>query len=381
MCSKYTIRSVIVFFIVFFSSSLIKAQHCYVFVGSYNWDSTKAGIYIYELDTTSGQLVMRSSINNVLNPAYLTLSPNGKYVYACTGAQQKGGGAVSSYAVNIATGVLSFISTQKSGGENPVYLSVHQSGKWLLNANYTGGSISAYLLDTSGTIAPASQTISFKDSSVNKERQDRAHPHSILFSPQQDYVFVPDLGADKIRCFAFESSGTQPLQAAAQPYVTTVAGSGPRHLTFHPNGHFCYCTEEMGGTVTVYTYSAGKLDSIQRVPTRKKQKRKDYSNADIHISPDGMFLYASNRSKENNIAIFSINQQSGKLKWVGTQSTLGNHPRNFAIYPTGKFLLVANQISGDIVVFKRDIKTGMLSVTGTKQKVPGASCLKIKQYF
>lgn len=192
--------------------------------------------------------------------------------------------------------------------------------------------------------------------------------------------FFPDLGADKIRVFRFNPQDEQPLKPMEQNDFTAVPGSGPRHFTFHPNRRFAYCIEELSGTVSVFHYAEGKLDSIQRIFSYSKWQE-EYNSADIHVSPDGLFLYASNRwDHENTISIFSINQDNGTLTLIGHQFTYGDHPRNFTLDPTGHFLIVANQVTNNIVVFKRDLKTGLLSKTGKEIKVPGPSCLQMRKY-
>ena len=366
--------------IALLNAELLSAQTYYLFIGSYNLSKEKEGIYVYSFDTVNGHLKMRGSTHGIANPSYLTISPNGRYVYACTETKTKNAGSVSSFEFDSKAGTLSFINSQKSGGENPVALTVHKSGKWLVNANYTEGSVSVFPLNTNGSISLACQVIPFSEGSFNQERQERSHIHFAAFSPKQDYLFLPDLGADKIRSFSFDPSKPQPLVLPEHPAIITVPGSGPRHFTFHPNGRFAYCIEEMGGACTVYAYKDGRLDSIQRIAAHRKKSKGDFESADIHISPDGRFLYASNRGDENNLAIFSINEQSGLLQLVGYQSTLGECPRNFVIDPTGKFLLVANQVSGNVVVFKRDMETGLLIKTGVQIKVFNPSCLQIRSY-
>lgn len=371
-------RKVLLFILAILNGIHVAAAGYYVFIGSYNWDKTKEGIYVYRLDTISGSLAKITSVSNILNPAFIALPPGGNHIYACTEAHTTGLGSVSSFLFDTEKATLTYTNSQPSGGENPVYLTVHKSGRWLINANYTEGSVSVYLISGNGSIQPASQVVAFTEGSINKERQDRAHIHAAVFSPGQEYLFLPDLGADKIRCYRFDSSVAKPLQPTDYPLTLTIPGSGPRHMVFHPNNLFCYCIEELSGTITAYRYANGKLDSTQRIATHEHRVKKHYNSADIHISPDGRFLYASNRSRENNIAIFSINMETGILTHVGYQSTLGDHPRNFVIDPSGKFLLVANQLSGDVVVFIRNTKTGKLLFTGNKVKVPGASCLQIR---
>jgi 6-phosphogluconolactonase len=355
------------------------SQNTYVFFGSFNRDKATEGIYVYQLDTISGKLSKITSFKGILNPSYLTLSPNGKYVFACTESKTQNAGSVSSFEFNPEKKILNFINSQKSGGENPVYLTVHKNGKWLVNGNYTEGSISVYPVLENGTIQPGVQNFQFSEGSINPYRQDRSHVHSTVFSPDFNYLFAPDLGADKIRAYQFKNEKSEPLEAAEKPFVPTALGSGPRHFTFHPNGKFAYCIEELGGAVDAYSYDGGKLISIQRINTHSDEVKDNFESSDIHISPDGQFLYASNRGDENNIAIFSI-LNDGTLKNVGYQSTYGKQARVFDIDETGKFLIVTNAGSGSVFVFRRDEKTGLLKKVGRKLKIKEVSCVKIREY-
>lgn len=358
---------------------LLMHAQTFVFIGSYNIDKSKEGIYVYELDTITGKLTKITSINNVLNPSFLTLSQNGKLLFACTDTRTPKDGSVSSFVFDKNNKSLTFINKQKTGGENPVYVSLNCTEKNLLSANYTDGSVSVFPIDNNGNISPLTQFIHYQDSSIYKSRQASSHIHSAVFSPDNHFIFLPDLGADKIRCYAFDSLQQQPLQATSYAFTKTVAGSGPRHFTFHPNKKIAYCIEELSGTITAYHYSDGKLDSIQRISSHKEKHKDVLSSADIHISPDGKFLYASNRGEENNIAIFSI-KEDGKLKYIAHQSTFGTIPRNFTIDDSGKFLIVANQKSGNIVVFKRNVKTGLLKKIKNDVSVIGPSCVIIRKY-
>ena len=375
-------KFLVLLLILFYSIFIANAQHTYVFIGSYNFSKSEdtAGIFVFELNEKNGQLNQITSVKNVLNPSFLTISQNGKFLYACTDTKTPNAGSVSSYEFNPTTKKLTFINSQKTNGENPVYLSVNKNGKWLTTANYNDGSVSVFSLNENGSIHPINQFISFKDSSINKERQSSSHIHSTIFSPKEDFLFLPDLGADKIRCFQFDSNKNQPLIETQFPNTNTTLGSGPRHFTFHPNGKFAYCIEELSGTVSVYNYQKGKLDSLQRISTHFKKYDSVLSSADIHISPDGKYLYASNRNIENNIAIFII-QDNGTLKLIGHQSTFGTIPRNFAMDKNGKFLIVANQKSGNMVVFKRNKKTGLLKkIKQNNVVLKNPSCVQIYQY-
>ncbi|WP_406844118.1 lactonase family protein [Flavobacterium soyae] len=363
---------------VFLITCNMFSQNTYVFLGSYNRNKTAEAIQIYQLDTLNGKLIKIASVKNIINPSYLTVSPNGKYVYACTDTKTPNAGSVSSFEFNPENKSLTFLNSQRSGGENPVYVTVHKSGKWIANANYTEGSVSVYPLLENGKIDSIAQNFQYTDGSIHKERQTRSHVHSAVFSPQFDYLFLPDLGADKIRCYAFDENKKQPLTEAQSPFTKTDLEAGPRHFTFHPNQKFGYCIEEMAGQISVYNYENGVLNKIQRIATHINKIKEGFESSDIHISPDGKFLYAANRGKENNIAIFSINE-NGLLKNVGYQSTLGKHPRVFAIDETGNFLVATNVNTGNIIVFRRNPKTGLLKKTGKEIKMENVSCVQIRQ--
>jgi len=368
------------FVITLFSGFIAHAQQYYLFVGSYNRDKDKDGVYLFRFNYQTGALQQVSATKGILNPSFLTLSPDGKYIYACSEAQTPNVGGVSSFAFDSVKETVTLLDRQDSGGDNPAYVGVDPTGKWLICANYSGGSLSIFPLTGGGHIAPAKQTIAFKDSSVVRSRQLSSHIHAAVFSPDGQYAFFPDLGADKIHAYQLAPDAAAPLQPANPPFTRTTPGSGPRHITFHPRLPMAYCIEEISGTVTAYQYHAGKLDSLQRVDARLATSQADYGSADIHISPDGRFLYASTREDANSIFIYSINQQNGRLKQIGVESTQGKHPRNFVIDPTGKFLLVANQKTGNIVVFKRDQKSGLLKKTGVEVTLPNPSSLQIRAY-
>lgn len=374
-------RKYSLFTLAFLACSLLSAQTYYLFVGAYVPNDPKQGINVYGLDTLSEQLQHKSLCPNLVNPSYLNLSPNGKYLYASTEARIPKDGNLSSFAFDSLSGKLTFLNKQKSGGENPVYASVHNSGKWVVDATYTEASVSVYSVNTDGSLNPAMQVFRYTEGSkVNQERQAIAHTHSVFFSPKFDRVLVPDLGADKIRSFNFTPAAKEPLSPGNPDGQATLAGSGPRHLCFHPNQKFVYCIEELSGTVSAYRYKKGKLIALQNIPAHPSTIVEGFSGADIHTSPDGLFLYASNRGNENNLAIYAIHPKKGTLTNVGFQSTLGTHPRNFTLDPTGKFLLVANMLSNSIVVFKRDAQTGLLTTLSVTEGIPSPSCLKIRKY-
>ena len=346
-----------------------------VFFGSYNGDKNTEGILVYRLDTISGKLDKITAVKDVFNPSYLTISPNGKYVYACTDTRVPNSGSITAYEFDAAKKSLTFLNSQKSGGENPVYVNVHHNGKWLVNSNYNESTVSVYPILKNGVIDSLAQLIKYTEASNVTKRQEKSHVHSAVFSPDQNAIFFPDLGADKIWMYPFENTQKQPIQTAKQDFIKTNPGSGPRHFTFSKNQKFAYCIEELSGSISVYRYQNMKLQKIQDITTHSNQVTNGFESADIHISPDGKFLYASNRGTEDNIAIFRI-ESNGTLKVVGYEPTHGKHPRSFAISKTGKFVIVANVISGTVTVFKRDFKTGKLQKLEQTIAIKNVSCVK-----
>lgn len=374
------IKSVIISFFMFLSIFIHGQDESktLLFLGTFTDGKPDNGLFVYEFNSKSGELTEVYKANNLINPSFLTLSLDGKYLYACTDSQLPKDGNVSAFKIDSVKGALSFINKESSMGKNPAYLTISNNNGFVVNGNYTGGNVSVYKTQHDGSISPCIQEIKFQGSSIIKGRQDSPHVHATVLSPKNDYVYLPDLGTDEIRVFKFDMNAVKPLVPKDNLTVHADAGSGPRHFVFHPNQDFAYSIEELSGMISVYGYMDGKLDRIQRLSSYSKEQKK-YSGADIHISPDGLFLYASNRG-ENTIAIFSIGPESGKLKLAGHQSTLGNHPRNFVIDPSGNFLLVGNMKSDSVIVFKRNKKTGLLKKTNYMISVPRPSCLKMRKY-
>lgn len=358
------------------SSFFCLAQNFYLFTGTYTGSGSK-GIYVYRFNTHTGKATWVSNTDSVTNPSYLIVSNNGNFVYAVNETNGINPGKVSAFSFNKNNGTLKLINSELSGGGDPCHLASSRNGKWLLVANYTGGSVSAFALNKNGSLNSFSQLIQDSGKSINKERQEKAHVHAAVFSPDEAYFFTPDLGMDKVMIYKFNSSSKHPLIPSSPSYVKTPPGTGPRHLAFHPGKKFVYLISELSGTVTTYSYNKGKLAEVQQVITHPKEYTGTPGSAEIFISPDGKFLYASNRGDENTITIFSINSSTGKLKLAGYQSTLGKTPRNFIIDPTGNYLLVANQGTDNIVVFKRNRQTGLLHETGEQIHVSKPVCLQM----
>lgn len=370
----------IVLFISFLIGTSLYSQKQFVFFGSYNWDKGSEAVYVYELDNKTGKLTKVASSSDVINPGYITVSSDGKYIYASSDAKTPNYGTVSSFAFDAEKKSLTFLNQQKTGGENPVYVNVDKSVKWLINVTYNQATISVFPLLENGKIDSIAQHFKFTEGSgVNPTRQEKSHTHSAVFAPDYTTVLFADLGADKILQYPFDASQNKPLIYNQSTFINTKPGSGPRHITFSKDGKLAYSVEELAGMISVYDFSNNTLKEIQRIATHPDKITEGFESSDVHISPDGKFLYATNRGKENNIAIFKV-LNDGKLESIGYKKTGGKHPRTFAIDETGKFIIVTNVNSQDVTVFRRNLETGMLKKVGKPVKINPPTCVKIKMY-
>lgn len=339
------------------------SQTYYLIAGTYTKPKKSEGIYTYAFDANTGDTKLVSTTYTV-NPSYLALSKDRAHIYAVNeNGDDKG--AVSSFSFNASTGKLQPIGTSHlSHGDDPCFVGIDATGKWAAVANYTGGSLSIFPVQADGSLGEAAQTITHTGTGPDKERQEKAHVHSTVFTPDNKYLAVADLGIDKIMLYPFDASQAKPLKEQAA-VVNTPPASGPRHIIFHPSKPYAYLLCELSGTVIAYHYENGKLGELQKLSSHPADFKGDVGSAAIHFSPDGKFLYASNRGVSNSIAIYSVDG-AGKLKSVGFQPTGGDHPRDFTIDPSGNFLLVGNMHSDNIRIFKRDKATGLLTDSGKK---------------
>jgi len=346
----------------------------HLLVGTYTGPKS-VGIYLYRFNGASGDATMMNSASTP-NPSYLAVSANNRYVYAVNElGSSEGSGRVTAFSFNRKDSSLNELGSQESGGDHPCYIAIDKTGKWVVAGNYSGGNFSVLPIKKDGSVGAAVATINHQGKSVNTQRQEKPHVHCTVFSPDDKYLFVSDLGTDKIMTYTFNSASGA-VKAAPKPFTEVKAGAGPRHLVFHPSGRYAYLVEELSGTVSVFAYSNGTLQELQNISSLPTDFKGVIGSADIHVSPDGKFLYASNRGESNTIAIFSINPATGKLTSKDFVSTQGKTPRNFNFDPSGRFLLVANQGSDEIVIFKRDVKTGMLTDTGKRIQVGAPVCIK-----
>ena len=355
-----------------------KTNEKFLIIGSYTND-TSDGIYVYKFNTLTGDNSFVSSVKTP-NPSFLTVSPDHRFVYAVNETADSTRftvtGHVASFSFDKVTGKLKFINRQESGGKHPCYVTVDKTGKWVIAGNYSSGSLAVLPVRSNGEIDTAIQIIEHEGSGVVADRQEAPHVHATFLHPNNKVLYVPDLGIDKVMIYNFDAKKGK-LKEFDPPFVMTEPGTGPRHIDIHPNGKFAYLVEELTGAVSAYKIEKdGYLSLIQNISALPRDFTGDVGSADIHVSPDGKFLYCSNRGESNTLGIFSIDQSTGELVWIDHQSTLGKTPRNFSFDPTGNFLLVANQNSNEIVIFKRDKQTGLLTDTGKRINVFKPVCLK-----
>ena len=357
-----------------------------VYVGTYTNKTESKGIYAYSFDPGTGKLSSLGVAAESEDPSFLALHPSGKYLYAVNETDHFGGqksGALSAFSIDPKSGKLTLLNQVATRGPGPCHISLDQTGKFALVANYDGGSVATFPVHDDGSVGEAADLVQHHGSSVNKERQEGPHAHWIATSPDNRFALAADLGLDEVLIYHF--NGTKGTLSPNTPAFAKVnPGAGPRHLAFHPNGKFAYVLTEMEDSVTVFAYKAsnGSLLPLQTV-SALSTLRGDYKGlkeaAEIAVHPNGKYLYASNRAGIDTISAFSIDPGKGTLHLKNEYPTMGKTPRNFAIDPTGKFLLAANQESNNIVVFRIDGVTGALSPTGDLVEVPAPVCITFLQ--
>ncbi|MDZ7315195.1 MAG: lactonase family protein [candidate division KSB1 bacterium] len=353
----------------------------FVFVGTYTAGASE-GIYVYRLNPQTGGLRLARTIQDRNNPSFLTIDIPRRRLFVVREVDNYQGtdqGAVAAYRIDPESGSLSFINAQPSGGAHPCHVTVDALGRFVFVANYSSGTIAAFPVQEDGSLSPASTVIQHRGSGPNKSRQEGPHAHSVTLSPDGRFLLACDLGIDKVMVYQTDFSGNG-LVAEPSRFAAAAPGAGPRHLTFDPSGQRIYVINELNSSITVYDYHAedGSLTRIESVSTLPPDFSGANTCADIHITPDGRFLYGSNRGHDS-LAAFAVDAASGKLTLLGHTPT-GRTPRNFVIDPSGSYILVANQNSDSIIVMQIDRQTGKLTPLQTVS-VPSPVCIQIVERF
>lgn len=355
-----------------------------LYVGTYTEKDSK-GIYAFRYEAGKPQLVPLGVAAETVNPSFLASDPSRRFVYAVNEVQKFEGAAigyVSAYATDKGTGKLRLLNTAASGGADPCYVAFDRAGKFALVANYTGGSVAVFQVQADGRIGSRTAfvqhtfSVQNRGSSVNRERQEGPHAHWIETTPDNRFAVAVDLGLDELLVYGFDAAKGA-LTANDPPFARLDPGAGPRHLAFHPNGKFAYVVNELQSTVTTFSYDAerGSFGKLGTVSTLPKGFKGENDTAEIHVHPNGRFLFASNRGHDS-IVVFAIDQKSGALTLVDHFATGGRTPRNFEIDPSGTVLFVANQDTNTITLFRIDPETGRLSRIGAAVEVPSPVSLR-----
>jgi 6-phosphogluconolactonase len=338
------------------------------------------GIYCYDLDPTSGELKLTGKTTGVTNPSYLALDPKQHFLYAVNELkmfENAPTGTVSAFSVDSATGALKFLNKRPTSGTDPCHVILTRDGRLVFVANFMSGSVSVFPVARDGSLEAASDFIQHEGSSVDPKRQKGPHAHSTVLDAKSRFALIPDLGLDKVVIYRIDPERGK-LKPNSHPWAAARPGAGPRHVAFHPGGKFVYLINELDCTIVAFSFNgdSGMLEELQNVPTLPDDFHGANSCADLQVAPEGTYLYGSNRGHDS-IVIYKIDARTGRLSFVGHESTRGRNPRSFAIDPTGTFLLAANQSSDNLVAFRIDRTTGGLEATGEIIDVPTPVCVKI----
>ncbi len=366
-------KKIALLLVAIFTVAFAFGQNQKLFVGTFTSEGAE-GIYVCNFNSETGEILLDKTIKAIDNPSFLKLSPDKKYLYVVTrvpASVEKSGGYVAAYKTD-ENGNLHFINKQSSNGEDPCFVDVSGDGKFVAIANYGSGTTALYPVQNNGGLQPSTSVIVNQGSGYDKSRQSSPHAHSIKFSPFNNRVFSADLGTDQLNIFTLNDNELVPF---SQKSVKMKPGSGPRHFVFHPNENVIYVINELSSTITALKKQNEMWSEFQTISTLPAGFEGTSYCADIHISPDGQFLYGSNRG-DNSIAVFAIDEKTNRLNSKGIVSVEGNWPRNFVLSSNGNFMLVANQKSGNITVFRINKESGMPLFTGNEIQLSAPVCLE-----
>ncbi|MGG1399997.1 lactonase family protein [Bacillus salipaludis] len=344
------------------------------YIGTYTKGDSK-GIYTFKLDTENEKITDIKTVAELDNPTYLNISQDNRYLYAVIKKGEEGG--VASFSLDSESGELTPMNTQLAPSSSPCHVSMDSKNQYLFTANYHKGTVESYLLENeTGLIQPPVSVIQHEGSGPDP-RQEKAHTHFAGVTPDEKYIVVVELGTDILLTYEVNIDG----KLTEVSRLSTPAGSGPRHITFHPNGKFAYVMTEFSSEVIFLTYHAedGHFTANQFISTLPEDFTENNQGSAIHISADGRFVYAGNRG-HNSIAVFSVNETTGELSFVDRVSSEGDWPRDFSIDPSGQYLVGSNQESSNLVLYRRDVETGKLTLIEKNNEVPYPVCVKFLHY-
>jgi 6-phosphogluconolactonase len=351
-----------------------------VYVGTFKRESSK-GIYAWRLDANSGRMDPLGLVADTMRPVFIALHPNRRFLYAVsrpTAVDRQNVGVVLAYAIETKTAKLTLLNSFPTRGIDPAYVAVDRSGQNVLVANFGSndgnGCVAVFPIKQDGSLAEASDFIQYSGSGVHPQRQQGPHSHAINVSPDNRFVFVADLGLDKVFVYHFDPEKGR-LTPNNPPFAALHPGAGPRQFVFHPSGKFFYVVNEIQSTVTTFTYSAGSLKEVQTISTLRQGFSGPSTAATLQVHPSGRFLYASNRGADD-IAVYSIDRTAGTLTLVEFVPTEGKTPGSFGIDTSGSWLVAANQSSDSLVLFRIDPQTGRLLATGQSFEIGTPSCVR-----
>ncbi|MFP4342488.1 MAG: lactonase family protein [Cyclobacteriaceae bacterium] len=349
-----------------------------IYLGTYS-ERGSEGIYVMNLDRGSGTLTPLQTVPHKNSPTFLEVHPSGRYLYAVYREgmdEDDKNGTVTAFEIDQQSGKLSLLNEQSSLGAGPCHISLAPDGKFAFVSNYAGGSLAVYPVNADGSLGKAADFVQHKGKGAHEQRQTAPHMHSVIPSENGRFIYASDLGIDKIMIYEVNPQSGR-LSAAATPYVASQAGAGPRHFALHPHQDYAFSIEELSSTITSYKVdkAAGALSPLQSVSALPEQvKLENNTTADIHVSPDGKFVYGSNRGHDS-IVIYAFDPESGKMTYVGHEASGGGHPRNFCIDQKGEFIFVANRDDDNVVSFRRNKASGRLTRLD-EVRVPAAVCVR-----
>ena len=344
-----------------------------IIVGTYTNSEkcSSGGIYIFDFDENTFKYNLKYHTENIINPSFVSLSPDKNYLFSVNENGDKS--TVTSFSIDEKTGMLIKKDEKKTKGEDPCFLISDDNN--VIVANYSGGSINVFKRLENGKLSDIIQNIKFEGAGFNPKRQEKSHIHQVQFTPDHQFVLATDLGLDKIYVFRYNQNGDQPLEKVGE--FDAKKGSGPRHIAFDKSGKLIYLVQELSGDLSVLSFNEGKIELIQEETLLSRKVRFNFRVADIHLSNYEKFLYVTNRDDADDISTFKI-LKDGKVKKIQQIKTTGRNPRNFAISPNNKLVLIANQDTNRINIFNRDIESGEL--TPTKKSIPVCAPVNVVFY-